>query len=202
MDWLPIAFTAGGLLVLGLITALVVAVRKADRRIADHVRDILQRGSTPQQALNQLAAEGVDPKQATSVVKRLVRTMQKETWINQTLEMLHAGMPEEQIREALAAKGLKSEKAADLVQELAHPPWVQRHPIISAAIGVPIMIAGCAVLVASLIIRDGNLTGKWVTFPYAGLVTKLVGLFIFIIGLVLTLLPFKKPGFLALDDAE
>jgi hypothetical protein len=58
------------------------------------------------------------------------------------------------------------------------------------------------VLVASLIIRDGNLTGKWVTFPYAGLVTKLVGLFIFIIGLVLTLLPFKKPGFLALDDAE
>jgi hypothetical protein len=202
MELLPILFVLGGVTVLGLITALVVAVRKADRRIADHVRNILQRGSTTQQALNQLAAEGVDPKQAINVVKRLVRTMQKEAWINQTLEMLNAGTPEEQIREALAAKGLKSETAEALVQELGHPPWIQRHPIASAAIGIPIMIAGCAVLVASLIVRDGNLTGKWVTFPYAGLVTKLVGVFIFVIGLVLTVLPFKKPGFLTLDDGE
>ena len=47
MELLPILFVLGGVTVLGLITALVVAVRKADRRIADHVRDILQRGSTP-----------------------------------------------------------------------------------------------------------------------------------------------------------
>jgi hypothetical protein len=46
------------------------------------------------------------------------------------------------------------------------------------------------------------LTGKWVTFPYAGLVTKIVGLFIFLIGLVFTVLPFRKPGFLTLDDGE
>jgi len=200
MQLLPILFVLGGLLVLGLITALVVAVRKADRRIADHVRDILQRGSTPQQALNQLAAEGVDPKQETGVVKRLVRLMQQEAWINQASQLLNAGTPEEQICEQLTGLGLKPETAAALVQELAHPPWIQRHPIASAAIGVPIMIAGCAVLVASLIVRDGNLTGKWVTFPYAGLVTKLVGVFIFVIGLVLTVLPFKKPGFLTLDD--
>jgi hypothetical protein len=202
MTWLPYAFVGGGLLLLGLITTLVVAVCKTDRRIADHVRDILQRGADPQQAVNQLAAEGVDPKKAVSVVNRLLRLMQKESWINQTVTMLNAGTPEEQIRESLTTKGLNAETAASLVQELAHPPWIQRHPIVTVSIGVPIMIVGCAVMVASLIVRDGNLTGKWVTFPYAGLVTKIVGLFIFLIGLVFTVLPFRKPGFLTLDDGE
>jgi hypothetical protein len=176
MPWLPYAFVGGGVLLLGVILTFVIAIIKVDRRLAEHVRDILQRGADPQQAVNQLAAEGVDPMKAVSVVKRLLRLMQKEAWINQTLDMLHAGTPEEQIRDSLMTKGLKAETAACLVQELAHPPWIQRHPIVTASIGVPIMIVGCGVMVASLIVRDGNLTGKW--------------------------LPFRKPGFLTLDDGE
>jgi hypothetical protein len=62
------------------------------------------------------------------------------------------------------------------------------------------MVAGCAVLIASLIVRDGNLTGKWVTFPYAGLLTKLVGLFILVMGMTLTVIAFKKPGWISLEE--
>src|SRR5438105_8941154 len=200
MEWLPYAFVGGGLTVLGLITWFVVAVRRADRRVAERVRTILEQGESPQQALDQLIADRVDPKQATSAVNRMVRRMGKESLIALTMEALNQGTPEAEICERLTAKGLRPDTAANLVEELAHPPFVRRHPILSVSLGVPIMIGGCAVIIGSLIVRDGNLTGKWVTFPYAGLVTKLVGIFILTIGGVLTILPFKKPGFMTLES--
>jgi hypothetical protein len=200
MDWLPIAFVAGGGTVLALIAALIFAVRRADKRLADRAVELLQQNSDPPQVLTQLTAEGVDQKQATSVLRRVVRRLSHEAIIASVNEMLDKGIPESEVREQVTAKGLKAETAANLVEELAHPRWLRRHPVASVANRVPVMLAGCAVLIASLIVRDGNLTGKWVTFPYAGLLTKLVGVLILAMGGGLTILPFMKPDFIALED--
>ena len=47
----------------------VIALRRADKRIVKRFRTILEQGESPQQALDQLIADRVDPKQATSAVK-------------------------------------------------------------------------------------------------------------------------------------
>lgn len=54
-----------------------------------------------------------------------------------------------------------------------------------ALIGMVLIVAGLAVLIASLILRDGNLTGRMPTFPYAGLVTKILGAVVMITGMCL-----------------
>jgi hypothetical protein len=48
-----------------------------------------------------------------------------------------------------------------------------------------LVVAGMAILIASLIVRDGNLTGKMLTFPYAGLLTRIVGTLVMILGMAL-----------------
>jgi hypothetical protein len=43
-----------------------------------------------------------------------------------------------------------------------------------------------------LVLRDGNLSGRFVTFPFAGGLTITVGIFLLVIGLVLTVVPFMN----------
>lgn len=51
--------------------------------------------------------------------------------------------------------------------------------------GILLILLGMAVLIASLIIRDGNITGRMPTFPFAGMLTKLVGVMVFAVGMFL-----------------
>jgi hypothetical protein len=65
-------------------------------------------------------------------------------------------------------------------QKSLRPVWV-----IQGFAGMILVVAGMAILVASLIIRDGNLTGKMLTFPYAGLLTRVVGTLVLVLGMAL-----------------
>jgi hypothetical protein len=69
---------------------------------------------------------------------------------------------------------------------------VQRHPIVSVVLGVPLMALGAGVVFAGLILRDGNTSGRFVTFPFAGGLTIVAGAFLLVIGLVLTVVPFLR----------
>jgi hypothetical protein len=55
--------------------------------------------------------------------------------------------------------------------------------VLQGLAGMILVVGGMAILVASLIIRDGNLTGKMLTFPYAGLLTRAVGTLVLVLGM-------------------
>jgi hypothetical protein len=77
-------------------------------------------------------------------------------------------------------------------EEPDRPPWAQRHPVASVMLGLPLMPLGVAVAFGGLVLRDGNLSGRFVTFPFAGALTIMAGVFLLVIGLVLTVVPFMK----------
>lgn len=78
---------------------------------------------------------------------------------------------------------------------MVHVPWSHIHPRLSVVLGSVLMILGSGVLIASLILRDGNITGKLPTFPYAGMITKLVGMAFFVFGLVMVVIPLRRPAY-------
>ena len=72
------------------------------------------------------------------------------------------------------------------------PPWAKRHPVASVMLGLTLMPLGVAVAFGGLVLRDGNLSGRFVTFPFAGAITIMAGVFLLVIGLALTVVPFMK----------
>jgi hypothetical protein len=54
-----------------------------------------------------------------------------------------------------------------------------------AVLGMVLVVAGMAILIASLILRDGNLTGRMPTIPYAGLLARILGTAVMIGGMAL-----------------
>jgi hypothetical protein len=75
------------------------------------------------------------------------------------------------------------DNAAKHVQDPGQPSWVQRHPVTSVLLGVPMMAFGVGVSFGGLVLRDGNLSGRFVTFPFAGALTIMAGVFLLVIGL-------------------
>ena len=56
---------------------------------------------------------------------------------------------------------------------------------VKATLGMVLVVAGLAILIASLVLRDGNLTGKMPTIPYAGLMARLIGTIVMVLGMFL-----------------
>jgi hypothetical protein len=54
-----------------------------------------------------------------------------------------------------------------------------------ALAGMVLVVLGMAVLIASLILRDGNLSGQMPTFPFAGLLTRVAGTLVMVMGMFL-----------------
>ena len=54
------------------------------------------------------------------------------------------------------------------------------------------MPLGVAVAFGGLVLWDGNLSGRFVTFPFAGGLTIMAGVFRLVLGIVLTVVPFTK----------
>ncbi len=189
----PLALTfllcGGGLL--ALIAILIALVHRERRRVAARAAELLRHGASPQQTQQQLVAEGVDPKQTAEAVRQAT----VDAAAASAAEMLKRGASEKEAREELSARGLDSEAADDVVHDLAHPPWARRHPVASVMLGLPLMALGAGVVVAGLILRDGNLTGRFVTFPFAGGLTIMAGVILLVFGLALTVVPFTKAGY-------
>jgi hypothetical protein len=78
------------------------------------------------------------------------------------------------------------------VHDLDRPPWARRHPVVSVVLGLVLVPLGAAVTFGGMVLRDGNLSGRFVTFPFAGGFTMMAGVFLLVIGIVLTVVPFTK----------
>jgi hypothetical protein len=184
--WLQLGLPLGGGGILILIALVSVANRRAVKRASARAAEL--RLVSGRQAQQQLVAEGVDPELAA----KGIRQASEEAVITSAAEMLSRGASEKEVREFLAARGLDPEAAADVVHDLAHPAWVRRHPVLSVVLGLPVIALGVGMTFAGLVLRDGNRTGRFVTFPFAGGLTIMAGIGVLSVGLVLTVVPFMK----------
>jgi hypothetical protein len=158
-------------------------------RNAARADELLRQGASGDQAIELLAAEGVDREAATNAVQRAI----EESILDAAASIIANGGTEAEAAEQLTSHGAEATAAADYARELAHPPFARRYPHVCVGLGVPLFLLGLGVLFASLVIRDGNLTGRFVTFPFAGALTKIVGMVILGLGGGLTILPFMRP---------
>ncbi|MSR60364.1 MAG: hypothetical protein EXS05_22435 [Planctomycetaceae bacterium] len=183
-----ILFIGGGgiLAIIGLVAALVY---RQQRQAVSRAAELLHQCGSPQQAQQQLVAEGMDPQQAVSVMPRAVEQVIAES----AARLLGQGVTEADAVGQLVGTGLLPQKVvADLVRDVAHPTWFQRHPFVSVMLGLPLMALGAATMFGGLVLRDGNRSGKFVTFPFAGALTIMLGIFVFVMGLTFAAVPFAR----------
>ena len=196
MDGLQIGLLLGGGTVLGLVGFLYWATSRADKRFVEQAIESIRSGATTQDTVARLIRDGLDARHADAVVQAALREWIERSMIAKAAEMLNAGSSESEAIAQLNAQGVEVDAAASIVSDIVRVPWCKRHPIVSVLLGAPILIVGAGLLFASLVLRDGNLTGKFVTFPFAGLVTKLIGVLVTVTGLFLVTFPFRKPSYL------
>ena len=84
--------------------------------------------------------------------------------------MLQQGQPPEQVKQALVARGLSPENASTVVDNLLTPEGG------GGSGGVPFrQIIGGLIVVVGIGLWIGNMTGVFPTFPFAGILTIIVG---------------------------
>jgi hypothetical protein len=189
VDIIRVCLLAGGVSILALIGLFFWLVHRMENRIAARADELLRQGASPEQAVELLAAEGDDREAAAKGVRRAV----EESILDAAADVIANGGTEAEAAELLTSHGASPTAAADHARDLAYPPWSRRYPVLCIVLGVPLFLLGLATVIASLVIRDGNLTGRFVTFPFAGALTKMVGTFILLLGGTLAALPFFRP---------
>jgi hypothetical protein len=194
MDPLLILFIAfGGLFALiGLIVFLLVADKRKDGHLSTRAAELIRGGASPQEARQQLVAEGVSPTTAKTRIKRAA----VQAIVASTTELLDKGTPEKEIEEQLNASKLGNElgpeAVAKVIQFVAHPHWARQQPLLGLCLGIGVMVLSLPVLFAGLYIHEGNKTGKHTTFPFAGTLTLCVWAAINSYGLYLVSYPVYK----------
>lgn len=84
--------------------------------------------------------------------------------------MLQQGQPPEQVKQALVARGLSPENASTVVENLLNPEGS------GGSGGTPVrQIIGGIIVVVGIGLWIGNMTGVFPTFPFAGILTIIVG---------------------------
>jgi hypothetical protein len=79
-----------------------------------------------------------------------------------------------------------------VVGEASFFRWCHRWSIPIGAAGLLLFAAGIALIFTGMILRDGNLSGRFVTFPFAGGLTIAVGIAVLSIGAVFLAGVFRK----------
>jgi hypothetical protein len=106
--------------------------------------------------------------------------------------MLEAGHSKADILKDLIGRGLDAEKAEDLIGEAALLRWARRWRFLLVPAGLALCVAGAGICVFGLVVRDGNRSGRWVTFPFAGSLTIMVGVAVLVIGISMVAVVFAK----------
>ncbi|GAC1475915.1 MAG: hypothetical protein NVSMB9_29340 [Isosphaeraceae bacterium] len=172
---IPLAIAGVAFTLLALFWAgNLVLSRRASARIAA----LFGKGASPAEVARQLAAEGFDLKHAAKLVLKTLRRAE----VARASALLEAGASEKDAQGGLMATGADAKVAQDLVAEAVLRRWLRRHPILFGVAGLALFTLGVAVIFGGLILRDGNLSGRFVTFPFAGGLTIMAGTFIVVFG--------------------
>jgi hypothetical protein len=154
--------------------------RTVANRAEIRIGELFSKGAMPEQVVGQLAAEGFDAEHA----QRLVLSAVKRSAAVRALEVLGKGATELEVREELESNGLSAELAEEVVGEVMLREKLRRRPLVYGALGLLGVVVGVGVIFAGFVLRAGNQTGRFPTFPFAGGLTMLVGSMILVISIL------------------
>jgi hypothetical protein len=184
----PLPFLAVGLLAAAGVAFFVVCGQILKKRMTARAVELLGKGASPAQATQQLAHEGYDSSLSAQVVEKAIHRAE----IDHATALLEKGASDDEARNELIATGMAPQKAKDVVSEASFFRWCHRWSIPIGVAGLLLFASGVALIFTGLILRDGNRTGRFVTFPFAGGLTVMVGVGVLSIGCVLLAGVFRK----------
>ena len=178
-----------------LVAAAIVgffayAGRTLKKRTTTRIFELLAKGASSTDIVPQLISEGLDQESAVNIVERVV----KKILLVHPTEMLQAGHSKADILKDLIGQGLNETLAMENIDEAATLLWFRRWWFLLLPTGIALVIAGAGVAFFGMILRDGNRTGKWVTFPFAGGITMTAGACVAVIGITMIAMVFGKTG--------
>ncbi len=171
MDVSPLPFLAVGLGILGLLGLGALYFRRLGGRLSAQAVEWFGKGASPAEVQEMLVAKGIDPQYAADVVRKTIR----RSAFAEAAAMLDEGAAEPEIRAHLIKAGLDAEAAGEIVGAAALSQRFRRWPILSVVAGLALVGGGVALGFFGLVLRDGNRSGKFVTFPYAGTTAMVAG---------------------------
>lgn len=177
----PLPFLAIGLLAASGVAFFVVIGHILKKRMTARTAELLRKGASPEQAFRQLIAEGYDPELSAKVVEKTIRRSQVE----RASGLLEKGLSAQEAQKALMSTGLDVGRAEQIAREAAFFRTCRRWRFVLLPAGVLLLFAGAAVILLGMLLRSGNTSGKFVTFPFAGGLTILLGTMILVVGLVM-----------------
>jgi hypothetical protein len=174
----PLPFLAVGLGIFALLGLGALYFRRLNRRLSAQVIGWMKEGASPAEAQGRLAAGGIDAEYAANLVRK---TIHRAAFDEANL-LFDEGASEEEVVNHLVKGGFDPEAASDVVGAASFNRALRRRPLLSVAAGLTLLILGLAVGFFGLVLRDGNRTGRFVTFPFAGLITITAGICIAGVG--------------------
>jgi hypothetical protein len=186
----PLPFLAVGLGIFALLGLGALYFHRLNRRLAARVLDWMKEGASPAEAQARLAASGIDAQYAADLVRKTVR----RAAFDEANLLFDEGASEDEVVNHLVKGGFDAEAASDIVGAASLSRGLRRWPLLSIAAGLALLILGLAVGLFGLVLRDGNRTGRFVTFPYAGSITITIGTCIAGVGCTILYGRFTRSG--------
>jgi hypothetical protein len=184
----PLPFLAVGLLAAAGVAFFVVVGQILKKRMTARAVELLGKGASPAEATQQLIYERFDASLSAQIVEKAIHRAE----IDHATALLDKGASDDDARNELIASGMAPQKAKDVVSEASFFRWCHRWSIPLGGAGLFLVASGVALIFTGLILRDGNRTGRFVTFPFAGGLTIMVGVAVLSIGGVILAGVFKK----------
>jgi hypothetical protein len=128
-----------------------------------------------------LVAKRIDPQYAANVVRKTIR----RSAFAEAVAMLGEGVAEPEVRADLLKGGIDRETVDDAIGAAALSLTFRRYPILSVVAGLALVAGGVGLGFFGFFLRDGNRTGKFVTFPFAGQTAFVIGCCIAGVGCVI-----------------
>jgi hypothetical protein len=185
--WIALGVAGIALILLGFLAVAGSAAAKQDFA---RVSVLFAKGASPENAAEQLVAEGTDPAQAAKMVTAALRRFTAA----RIGAMLDEGMSAKDVEKVIVGEGIDEESTRDLIGHTMLTRRFRRRPLVSAMGGLILAIIGVAVMLVGLVLRDGNRTGRFVTFPFAGTLTIGLGMIPLCFGCMALYFLFKRPG--------
>ncbi len=171
MEVSPLPFLAVGLSIFALLGLGALYFHRLNSRLMAQTVEWFRKGASPAEVQQMLAAKGIDPPYATNVVRKTIR---RSAFAEATV-MLDDGVAEAEVRAHLTKAGLDAEAAGEIVGTAALGRRFRQWPILSVVAGVALVLGGVALGFFGLVLRDGNRSGRFVTFPYSGTTAMVAG---------------------------
>ena len=171
MEPSPLIFVGIGAVVAVIAGIFIVATIMANKKVELRARELLVKGVNPVHIFDQLVAEGAATQQAEQIVLKVI----ENDAVERANGFLDRGLSEIEIVKQLMAKGMDAKTAESAANQAVANQRFRAHPFLFGGLAFVLIVIGVPICFLGLVLRDGNRTGRWVTFPYAGTITSVFG---------------------------